>query len=81
MGMCWNCGRENSGVTCYSCGFEIINDREGDCEGCGKESAGFSRDGQPLCQECIDYEERQERIEHAKKHGRAIDIWEAENVE
>lgn len=81
MGHCWNCGRENAGDKCYSCGFEVVHEQEGGCEGCGAEAAGHSRDGHPLCQECIDYDEKQERIEHARKYGRAIDIWEAENVE
>ena len=37
-----------------------------------------------LCAGCVsrwDEQERQERIEHARKYGRGIDIWEAENVE
>ena len=39
-----------------------------------------------LCAECVsrwdeDEQEKQNRIEHARKYGRGIDIWEAENVE
>lgn len=37
-----------------------------------------------LCTECVsrwDDQEKQNRIEHARKYGRGIDIWEAENVE
>lgn len=37
-----------------------------------------------LCTDCTsrwDEQEKQNRIEHARKYGRGIDIWEAENVE
>lgn len=65
------------------------------CEFCRESEATEKRgtvndpmNGEPktlfLCTPCAtrwDEREKQDRIDHARKYGRAIDIWEAENVE
>lgn len=87
VGICWNCGRENSGDTCYSCGFEVVYP-ESDEQDCDCDPAACSHGNYVKCEHCGESIRINDecsckgaRVEHAKKHGRAIDVWEAENVE
>jgi hypothetical protein len=96
-GQCWNCGRDNSGDKCYSCGFEVIHRAYEENE-CSCDPAACSHGNFSKCDKCLDYTHLEmlnfhegdkkeycdlcyQAITHAEKYGKSIDIWEAKNVE